>query len=94
MAGLIEDYALIGDMQSAALIGRDGSVDWLRLPRLAHRAKFTVSAGEQVPFVLTWMPSHESGPDRVDALDALAETRRFWPDWAARRTYKGCTGRR
>ena len=26
MAGLIEDYAIVGDMQSAALIGRDGSV--------------------------------------------------------------------
>ena len=33
MAGRIEDYAIVGDMQSVALIGADGSVDWLCLPR-------------------------------------------------------------
>ncbi len=45
MAGRIEDYAIVGDMQSVALIGTDGSVDWLCLPRFDSEACFTAILG-------------------------------------------------
>jgi GH15 family glucan-1,4-alpha-glucosidase len=45
---------------------------------------FTVRAGDRVPFVLTWSPSHQRRPKVVDAEQALQDTLTYWRRWCER----------
>ena len=66
----IEDYGIIGDTQTAALVGRDGSVDWLCLPRFDSDACFAALLGD---------PSHGRWRIAPDGA-GRSSRRRYRPD--------------
>ncbi|MDP9195595.1 MAG: glycoside hydrolase family 15 protein [Pseudomonadota bacterium] len=47
-------------------------------------SEFVVSAGQEIPFVLTHSPSHLPVPAADDPLQALVETEAFWMEWSSR----------
>lgn len=56
---------------------------------LSSVAEFQVSAGERVPFVLTWHPSYAPAPPSPEAFRAVEETAAWWRSWVARCTDQG-----
>jgi GH15 family glucan-1,4-alpha-glucosidase len=68
MPSAIEDYALIGDCETAALVAKDGSIDWLCLPRFDSPACFAALLG-----------SVENGRWQLAPVAKARVTRRYLP---------------
>ena len=68
MPAPIEDYALIGDCETAALVSRDGSIDWLCFPRFDSDACFAALLG-----------TPENGYWRLAPIDKAKVHRRYRP---------------
>src|SRR5437588_1068913 len=68
MSSPIEDYALIGDLHTAALVARDGSIDWLCLPRFDSGACFAALLG-----------TPQNGRWQIAPASLVKTTRRYRP---------------
>ena len=77
----------IDDHMIHAICGPDMVVLNTPTPVVGHdlrsTAEFAVSAGERIPFVLTFGASHLPPPTPVDPEEALRDTESFWTEWAA-----------
>ncbi|GGK28910.1 glucoamylase [Streptomyces camponoticapitis] len=83
MAGRIEDYALIGDMQTAALVCQDGTVDWLCLPRFDSHAVFAALLGTDEHGFWRLGPASPAGaePPRADRRRYVGDSLILESEW-------------
>jgi GH15 family glucan-1,4-alpha-glucosidase len=82
MPSLIESYGLIGDTESAALVSRDGAIDWMCLPRFDSDACFSALLGRDEHG--TWVIH--------PGAKVLRATRRYRPDTMILETEFACDG--
>jgi GH15 family glucan-1,4-alpha-glucosidase len=76
-----------------AVAGPDGLA--LHTPIATHGEKFRtiadfeVSAGDRVPFILSWFASHERLPGKPSPFDLERQTEEWWAEWAGQCSYRG-----
>lgn len=93
--GLVVPWMRRADGHRVAVAGPDAV--WLRSEPPVHtwgkdfrtHSEFTVAEGEKVAFVMTWHPSHQPRPPRVDPYEALRTSVEDWQAWSARCRYDG-----
>lgn len=75
----------LSDVRAVAIAGPDAvALDFdtpIDFDDRRFTSRFSVSPGENVTFVMTWFPSYEEVPDRVNPAEALADTHRYWQRW-------------
>ena len=84
--GSIVPWVRTVDGQLVAIAGPDGLALWTTVPTRGESmrtvAEFSLREGQQVPFVLTYFPSHGEVARPVAAQFAIEETKRWWQEWA------------
>ena len=82
MSTRLEDYALLSDLHTGPLVSRDGSIDWLCLPRFDSPAAFCAILGDE-----------DDGRWRVSAVDGAVVDRRYVPHtFVLETTWRTATG--
>ncbi|WDT54169.1 glycoside hydrolase family 15 protein [Streptomyces sp. G7(2002)] len=81
MAGLIEDYGLIGDTQTAALVGRNGSIDWACLPRFDSPAVFAGLLGTEEHGFWQIRPEHVGRAAQADRRRYVGDSLVLESEW-------------
>ncbi|GLJ60159.1 glucoamylase [Microbacterium barkeri] len=81
----IEDYALVGDLHTAALVSRTGSVDWLCLPRFDSSSLFAALLDDERAGRWSLRPVDETATSRRSYIDDTFVLRTTWqtPDGEA-----------
>ena len=91
--GRIVPWVRHNDHGLSAIAGPDAAYLTTAAPlegrNLRTVSEFTIRAGERVPFVLRWAPSHRPAPERTDPGRVLTSTEEFWRQWIGRSEMEG-----